>query len=746
MRNWSQNSYNQQYQINAEQNILLESIETQHYDQENINSLIKCEVIVQDQPSNRLDYDLTQPKNQKNKQQKVVQALSSTRINEQFVDEEIQSQNQSAKNSLQLLSKRFLHSQEIIVNEQFKNNVQIYLRENRIQDKNVRKIILSHIIGNIDQIVSLGCEQELQKLCIPLSLNNDCINFRNHTVQNMYQYKKETYSVSVKTFISEDNQQFIVQKMISKVSDCSSQEFKNSVKSEIENLEYIESKKTQVTLPFIDYQFSENEFGQERCILRIVSGLKNLVQVQKYYQCNKQYEEFNTILEFAFCQLLSKLNQMHRICQIAHSDIKPQNIVVGYDLQFYFIDFGTSIYLDDKEQFQYYLSGYTFYYNLDIFKQKREKMEWKYLEIIDCDTSQLILTFLKMFDVEDNYYQDLIKDFSIENKNKYKQLLMPEFKRKVRINDDNIRSELFNEIFGNLDQFDSHIADENDNLNVFTPLLLDLHNQLDFRKCRTVQKLYYHQKGTCTVSVKICISKNYQKFIVQKIIINRSQQYSQEFKNSVQIEIDMLNKIQSKKIQVTLPFIVEPKFRINKFGQEKYILRIESGIKNLEQVKKYYQNNKKYEEFNTILEFAFCQLLSKLNQMHKICQIAHSDINPQNIVVGYDLQFYFIDFGESVYLEDENSCKQYLKSNSQDYSLNIFLEKKEWKYQEIIDCDTSQLILTFLKMFDVEEKFYQELRSLKNEMKYYKKLLMPEFKRLGNYLIDSIQHIYQNHS
>ncbi|KAL4480995.1 hypothetical protein ABPG72_014463 [Tetrahymena utriculariae] len=316
--------------------------------------------------------------------------------------------------------------------------------------------------------------------------------------------------------------------------------------------------------------------------------------------------------------------------------------------------------------------------------------------------------------------------------------------RKLLINDDNIRSELFNEIFGNLDQFDSHTADE-DNLNMFTPLLLDLNNQLDFRKCRTVQKLHEHQNGTYTVSAKTCISKNYQKFIFKKIITNDSQQYSQEFKNSVQIEIDMLNYIQSKKTQVTLPFI-KSKFLINKFGQRKCILSIESGIKNLEQVKKYYQNNKKYEEFNTILEFAFCQMLSKLNQMHKICQIAHSDINPQNIVVGYDLQFYFIDFGESVYLEDENSCKQYLKSNLQDYNLNIFLEKKEWKYQEIIDCDTSQLILTFLKMFDVEEKFYQELRSLKNEMKYYKKLLMPAFKRLGNYLIDSIQYIYQNNS
>ncbi|KAL4500393.1 hypothetical protein ABPG72_003344 [Tetrahymena utriculariae] len=615
-----------------------------------------------------------------NQKQKVVQDMSSVRTNQQFFDEEIQSLIQPTKNDLQLLSKQLLHSQEIIINEQFKNNVQFYLRKNLIQDENKRKIFLSLIIGKVDQTESLGCEKK----------NN---RYAYHYLQIMI----GTYSVSVKTCISEDNQQLIVQKTVANVNviQCDSQQFKNRFQSEIDNLNYIQSKKL-------------------KCILSIESGIKNLEQVKKYYQSNKKYEEFNTILEFSFCQLLSKLNQMHRAFQIAHSDIKPQNIVVGYDLQFYFIDFGASIYLEDKEQFQYYMQSYSVSQNLDIFIEKREKKEWKYLEIIDCDTSQLILTFLKMLDVEDNYslpaapevlnphiqdnlkasYQELIDEEiqllkqSQSTKNR-SQLLNGDFfhsqetmvnqqfknniqiyLRKVLINDDNIRSQIFNEIFVNLDQFDSNTVDE-EKLKIFRPFSFNLNNHLDFRKHQTIQKFYQHQSGTYYFSVKTCISDDNQKFIVQKRLLRT------------------LNKI--------LNSFRASEFFKGQFGQEKCVLRIVSGIKNLEYAKKYYQSNKKQHYFR----ICPCQLLSKLNQIHRICQITHSNIKPQNIVVGYDLQFYFIDFGASVYLEDLNSCKKYLQSYTKHYNFNIFLEKTEWKYQKSIDCDTLQLILTFLKIFQL---------------------------------------------
>ncbi|KAL4500394.1 hypothetical protein ABPG72_003345 [Tetrahymena utriculariae] len=455
MRDWSQNSYNQQQYINTNKNILQESIETQKYDEENIISLINCEKLVSVQLTTILDTDQKQPKQFKKKQQKLVQAQRSPLCQkyneEQSIEEEIQQNKQSTKNDLQHLSKQFLHSQEIIVNQGFKNNIQIYLRKLLIQDNNIRKIFLNHIIGDIDQIESLGSEQKVQNnlnniigdidkiqslefeqeeqnICLPLPIDNDKRSDTNQTVQKLYLRKNKDYSVSVKAYFSKDKQKLIVQKILTLAFEQDPQQFRDSALKEINILKQIQSKIKQVTLPYINHDFFKDKFGYEQCILSITSGIKNLEQVRKYYQNNKKYEEYNTILEFAFCQLLSKLNQMHRICQIAHSDIKPQNIVVGYDLQFYFIDFGASIYLEDKEQFQYYLESFSENYNLDIFIEKRKKKEWKYLEIIDCDTSQLILTFLKMFDVEDNYYKEL-RDFRIQNKNECKQLLMPEFKR-----------------------------------------------------------------------------------------------------------------------------------------------------------------------------------------------------------------------------------------------------------------------------------------------------------------------------
>lgn len=41
-------------------------------------------------------------------------------------------------------------------------------------------------------------------------------------------------------------------------------------------------------------------------------------------------------------QLFYKLKKMHEL-GFAHSDIKPDNIVMGFDRQFYFIDFGGSV-------------------------------------------------------------------------------------------------------------------------------------------------------------------------------------------------------------------------------------------------------------------------------------------------------------------------------------------------------------------------------------------------------------------
>lgn len=50
---------------------------------------------------------------------------------------------------------------------------------------------------------------------------------------------------------------------------------------------------------------------------------------------------------------------------IAHSDIKPKNIVIGHDNEIYFIDFGGSVFL--KKDYSQYLSSFTEYYNFNYF-------------------------------------------------------------------------------------------------------------------------------------------------------------------------------------------------------------------------------------------------------------------------------------------------------------------------------------------------------------------------------------------
>lgn len=60
---------------------------------------------------------------------------------------------------------------------------------------------------------------------------------------------------------------------------------------------------------------------------------------------DENFDNINSIVDFLsvhFLKLFDKLERLHTL-GYAHSDIKPQNIVFGYDKEVYFIDFGGAV-------------------------------------------------------------------------------------------------------------------------------------------------------------------------------------------------------------------------------------------------------------------------------------------------------------------------------------------------------------------------------------------------------------------
>ncbi|KAL4484396.1 hypothetical protein ABPG74_019573 [Tetrahymena malaccensis] len=357
-----------------------------------------------------------------------LQSYYETKVEEEVEESINQSQIQQSESLFR--SKNLFACQQIITNQQFSKDVLIYSGKLLISDQIVRKSILNNIIGNLQQSHEKEEKQgeQMKSISSDFNINNYINNKKQQTIQKLYYNKSGTYCVSVKTNISKDGKKLVILKTFEKDFSMSSEEFKSQLKIEIDILNYIQEQNTQVTLPFMKYEFLKEQSGIEKCILYIDSGLKSLDLVYKQYQVNKNYEHYNLILEFGFCQLLQKLNQMHKICKIAHSDIKPQNIVIGYDLNFYFIDFGASVFLDKEESYSEYLQSYTPIYNLQIYKDKRNNKEWKQSEVISCDYAQLIITFLVMIDVERKYFFELQK-FDVNKCQYYKNKINPEFKR-----------------------------------------------------------------------------------------------------------------------------------------------------------------------------------------------------------------------------------------------------------------------------------------------------------------------------
>ncbi|KAL4432242.1 hypothetical protein ABPG74_020210 [Tetrahymena malaccensis] len=259
---------------------------------------------------------------------------------------------------------------------------------------------------------------------------------------------------------------------------------------------------------------------------------------------------------------------------------------------------------------------------------------------------------------------------------------------------------------------------------------------------RTIQQVYNNDKNT--VIVKTRISQKQDIFVTQKIIFQKENEPFDTFKSKTEKEVKIIKKLQNSK--VTIPLIWSKIQPVKDTNLHSFYIQMVSGMKSLHQIKLYYQMSKKYDEYVILLEYAFFQLLFKLNVMHHDYQIAHSDIKPLNIIMGYDYDFYFIDFGGSIYLEDKKECKNYLSTYTRyfNYEQVFQMQKcdKDWTAQRIVDCDTIQLILTFLYMLDVEDKEYVNLR-VRGNTENFLKILEPEFKEFAELLTKQFDFIIQ---
>ncbi|KAL4498297.1 hypothetical protein ABPG73_006771 [Tetrahymena malaccensis] len=304
----------------------------------------------------------------------------------------------------------------------------------------------------------------------------------------------------------------------------------------------------------------------------------------------------------------------------------------------------------------------------------------------------------------------------------------------------------FSEIFGEYEE-DSNVdelqfVEQKDQNNMEQQEISSSTDSDIFKQKMTVQNIYLIKN---LVVVKTLISDKYSHFIIQKTLYQNVKQSLESFIHLTNKETDILRLLNQKKSRITVPFLQSKTYKVENSNLHACDIQMFSGIKSLQQVKQQYLISQKFEEYVILLQFAFNQLLLKLNEMHHVAKIAHSDIKPQNIIIGYDYNFYFIDFGGSIYLENKDDCQNYLQSFTPYYNLEKQIAKKRqqnWTIQKIIDCDTTQLILTFLYMLDFDLEGYENLRQTGKTEKY-RSCLKVQFEEFGGFLIKIFSFIAQ---
>ncbi|KAL4481864.1 hypothetical protein ABPG74_007953 [Tetrahymena malaccensis] len=138
-----------------------------------------------------------------------------------------------------------------------------------------------------------------------------------------------------------------------------------------------------------------------------------------------------------------------------------------------------------------------------------------------------------------------------------------------------------------------------------------------------------------------------------------------------------------------------------------------AGVQSLHNIIQNISYNEYYKQkaFIPFVQCLIVQLFDKLRKMHEK-GFAHSDIKPGNIVMGFDRYFYFIDFGGSVKIQDQNN--DYLSCYTEGFNIKWYLKKKPRRREDIIRCDNSQLSLSIIRLLCQKDIIIKSFNEMEN--------------------------------
>lgn len=136
--------------------------------------------------------------------------------------------------------------------------------------------------------------------------------------------------------------------------------------------------------------------------------------------------EFNlNVFIWIFKKLIDSLNYMHNVLNIAHLDIKPENIIISFDSDSYnvsIIDFGSCCMVINNNTCKTisYTKGYISPSYIDIVKDKKSKFDLQYAKSIDIFSLGITIYYLLFLGKP---YQN-IEDNKVDVLNKTKEILI----------------------------------------------------------------------------------------------------------------------------------------------------------------------------------------------------------------------------------------------------------------------------------------------------------------------------------